>query len=162
MGQGKHANDSPLVAEFAQVAPGIYRSGRPDEVALTALASQLKLKTVINLENDDAAVTAEKTLASSLGLTFIEAPIDPWTEPSQDFVNSVLKILADPSRHPVLLHCQHGEDRTGMIVGLYRVTHNGWTAEQAYQEMSEYNFHPILQGLRHYWENATGMELPWF
>lgn len=34
----------------------------------------------------------------------------------------------------VLVHCAHGSDRTGLIMALYRLIYEGWTAEAAYAE----------------------------
>lgn len=33
-------------------------------------------------------------------------------------IANVLKIVADRRRHPILLHCSHGKDRTGLTVAL--------------------------------------------
>eukprot|EP00048_Salpingoeca_helianthica_P017398 m.237013 g.237013 ORF g.237013 m.237013 type:complete len:473 (+) comp20898_c0_seq1:47-1465(+) len=35
-----------------------------------------------------------------------------------DRVCKTLKLIANPSRHPVLIHCAHGKDRTGLIAAL--------------------------------------------
>ena len=41
---------------------------------------------------------------------------------------------------PVFVHCQIGRDRTGCAIGAYRIAKQGWTAEQAIQEMERYGF----------------------
>jgi hypothetical protein len=50
------------------------------------------------------------------------------------------------------VHCEHGQDRTGLIIGAYRVKVEHWTKEQAYQEMLRFGFHPLLRGLCWSWE----------
>jgi protein tyrosine/serine phosphatase len=30
----------------------------------------------------------------------------------------ILKVIACPARHPVLVHCSHGKDRTGLVCAL--------------------------------------------
>jgi protein tyrosine/serine phosphatase len=42
----------------------------------------------------------------------------------------------------VFLHCAHGSDRTGCMVGIWRVTRDGWDYPAAYQEMRKYYFGP--------------------
>jgi protein tyrosine/serine phosphatase len=33
------------------------------------------------------------------------------------------------------VHCWHGSDRTGCIIALYRILNQGWSKEQAIDEM---------------------------
>jgi hypothetical protein len=45
----------------------------------------------------------------------------------------------------VLVHCHHGADRTGTMCALYRIAIQGWTKEDAIQEMVQggYGFHEM-------------------
>jgi protein tyrosine/serine phosphatase len=49
---------------------------------------------------------------------------------------------------PLLIHCEGGADRTGVMVALYRMAFQGWTLDQAKQEMTRRRhfsiFHPRL------------------
>ena len=74
-----------------------------------------------------------------------------WHPETEDVVR-FLRIVSDPERAPVLVHCQHGADRTGAMSALYRIMVQGWSQEEALREMTEggYNFHEI-------WINL----LPW-
>jgi len=38
------------------------------------------------------------------------------------------------------VHCVGGRHRTGVMTAAYRMTHEGWTAEQAFAEMKQYRF----------------------
>jgi protein tyrosine/serine phosphatase len=40
-----------------------------------------------------------------------------------------------------MVHCQHGADRTGALVALYRVVVQGWTKERAVEEMNRGGYH---------------------
>jgi protein tyrosine/serine phosphatase len=40
-----------------------------------------------------------------------------------------------------MIHCQHGADRTGALVALYRVVVQGWTKEKAVLEMNQGGYH---------------------
>jgi protein tyrosine/serine phosphatase len=42
-----------------------------------------------------------------------QIPMEAW-RPEQEDVVRFLRIVTDPKRVPVLVHCQHGADRTGM------------------------------------------------
>lgn len=48
------------------------------------------------------------------------------------------------------VHCKHGQDRTGLVVALYRLNH-GWTKEDAEGEMLRLGFHKQLGGLWRFW-----------
>ena len=39
-------------------------------------------------------------------------------EHSKGAIADILRVVADPGNVPVLIHCAHGKDRTGMVVGL--------------------------------------------
>ena len=57
---------------------------------------------------------------------------------------AALKVMSDVEKNPqrkLYLHCTMGEDRTGMISGLYRIVFQGWSANEAYQkEMCMHGF----------------------
>ena len=50
---------------------------------------------------------------------------------------------------PVLVHCQHGADRTGTMCAVYRIAVDGWTKKEAIREMRDggFNFHEVWQNL---------------
>nr|HNI57084.1 protein-tyrosine-phosphatase [Elusimicrobiota bacterium] len=53
------------------------------------------------------------------------------------------------------VHCQHGSDRTGTMVAIYRIAVQGWSKESALDEMVNggYGFHPLWKNLRRYIRN---------
>ncbi|MBC7478239.1 MAG: tyrosine-protein phosphatase, partial [Pseudorhodobacter sp.] len=53
---------------------------------------------------------------------------------------------------PVLVHCHHGADRTGLIVALYRMVAQGWSRDAAAAELvaGGYGFHPIWANIPRY------------
>lgn len=69
----------------------------------------------------------------------------------------ILDLIAQAAeKGRVYVHCEKGADRTGLIIGLYRVR-NGWTKEAAGKEMSDPRFgHSKLQILLDYRFNQYG------
>jgi protein tyrosine/serine phosphatase len=69
--------------------------------------------------------------------------------PEHKEVVRFLQIVTNPKRTPVLVHCQHGADRTGTMITLYRIAVQGWTKEEALREMTEggFGFHEIWTNL---------------
>lgn len=147
------SNDLPALS---QVTPSFLRGGRPTALGIKKL-KEMGIKTIVNLENDDEAILEEQQWAKKAGIEFHSIPLSWFFSPSEEDVSLALNLINDPTKTPVFLHCQHGEDRTGLIVGLYRVYLQEWSPQQAYQEMLDFNFHPILLGLDNYFREKTNL-----
>ena len=63
-------------------------------------------------------------------------------------VERALAIINDPANQPVFVHCKHGADRTGTVVAIYRITHDGWSSEQALHEAKKYGLSWIQFGMK--------------
>jgi tyrosine-protein phosphatase SIW14 len=148
-----HAHQIP---NFRQVNDVIYRGGRPSAQDLQEL-KVMGVKTILNLENDRKPVAAEKNVAENLKFKFISVPTASFFKPKDQDVDHVLAVLADPANYPVFIHCTHGEDRTGLMMGLYRVEKEGWRADKAYAEMLDLGFHKALFALDDYFEDRSGL-----
>ena len=73
--------------------------------------------------------------------------------PKPERVALELKTLQDEKQWPVYVHCFHGQDRTGMVVGMFRVLHDHYAKKEAYAERRRNGFHPLLRGLFKMWKN---------
>jgi tyrosine-protein phosphatase SIW14 len=60
--------------------------------------------------------------------------------PSMDQADEFLRLVNDPANHPVYVHCKGGRHRTGAMTAIYRITQDGWSDKQAYQEMKQFDF----------------------
>jgi protein tyrosine/serine phosphatase len=135
-----------LVSSFHEVREGLYRGGHPDRCALEYL-KDLGVTTILSLqkpqgslvEGDTAAQTErERRDAAELGLAYVSAPMTSWaSKTTYDALwNEVAPWLEHASgRRGLFVHCLHGRDRTGLVMGLERVLMEGWTPHRAYQEM---------------------------
>lgn len=130
------------IPRFMQVSEGIYRGGRPTELAMQQLYA-LGVKTIINLEDDLAQVAIESDWAESRGMGFQSFPMNGFWAPSDEKVDAILAAISDPQNQPVFVHCYHGEDRTGLIMGLFRYQFENWTAKAAHAEMMSMGFHRL-------------------
>lgn len=88
-------------------------------------------------ENPEA-VAEEKAWFESRGLTWFNAPLnshEPKTPiEDRDIMEALRRMSTATKDHPIYIHCEHGADRTGMLVALYRVIYQGWSPEDAYRE----------------------------
>lgn len=146
------------VPRFLEVSEGIYRSGRPNKEGLEWLKEDYNLKTIVNLENKDFYVERERDWAEEMGIEYHSIPMSASENPKDRSVNKALALLADPENHPILVHCYHGQDRTGLIVGLHRVEEEGWETDDAYEEMKEIGFRTWLYKLDRYFKKRTGLD----
>lgn len=147
------------VYDFAEVTPEIYRGGikGADKADLQFLKDH-GVQTILNIRKvrfDQEA--KEHKLALEADFNYIHAAVTPFATflfpmPGEKKVDAVLADLVDPSiPKPIFLHCYTGEDRTGMIIALYRVLYQGWDVDTAYQkEMVAYKYRQHLVRLKQY------------
>jgi tyrosine-protein phosphatase SIW14 len=159
------ADATRLIRNFRIVAPGVYRGAIPSSPEAIDALRRLGIKSDIDLmlpdESDDAPIR-ERKMAEEAGIRFIPRPLASFRRAETLEINDILKQLTTPANLPVYFHCLHGEDRTGMIAGFYRVFVQNWNVNDAYAEMKNYNFHPILTGVNCSFREHTGLERPFF
>lgn len=145
------------IPNFIKVSDSLYRGGHPGPEGLEYL-SKIGVKTVINLEGDDDDIREENYYAPKFGMKAVSIPLSGFWAPSDQDVDLVLATIAKTQNQPVFIHCHFGNDRTGLMVGLYRVFYQGWTPERAYEEMLDSGFHRSLIFLKNYFEKRTGYD----
>ena len=116
-----------------RVNDGLYRGGQPTEAGLKRL-EQLRIKTVVNLRDDDERARVEGVSIVAAGLRYFNLPLSNFHKPNDQEVAQVLSIINAPENQPVFVHCKRGADRTGTIIAIYRIEHDGWTDHRAKQE----------------------------
>ena len=126
------------IENFGRVNENYYRGGQPSDRDYASLAV-LGVKTLINLTSDDAKAN-ERALVESAGMAYVQIPMTTHEQPTAEKVAEFLNIVNDPARQPVYVHCVGGRHRTGVMSAVYRMTHDGWTADQAFKEMKQYKF----------------------
>ena len=127
--------DGLPLARFDRVDPGLYRGSQPSAAALQELVARYQIRTVVKLNP-----TTESRDVVPPGVRLIYRPLSAVRVPSPETVHELLETI-DAAAKPVFVHCQHGEDRTGLVVALYRIRH-GAPVDQAYLDMMLHGFHP--------------------
>jgi tyrosine-protein phosphatase SIW14 len=136
----------------------IYRSGCLTADGFREAIQTLKIKTVINLMEeapDPDLVTShlnsrrvkESALCKELGVDlkflYVEIlPDDRYAKEQPATIKKYLEILDDPASYPVLLHCKAGLHRTGVLSAVYRMEYQGWTRQEAMNELKSHGFGP--------------------
>ncbi len=122
---------------FGKVNENYYRGSQPDAAGFGEL-KRIGIKTVIDLRGDSREEAPE--LARRAGLQYVNIPLSTKRPATDEQTAYFLKLVNDPANWPVYVHCKGGRHRTGEMTALYRITKDGWTADQAYQEMKKYDF----------------------
>jgi tyrosine-protein phosphatase SIW14 len=144
------------IDRLAKVEDGFYRGARPTNAAQMATLKKYQIKTIINISEDEPAQAVEATLAKQQGINVIYYPMNGWNTPKEEQTRDVQAMLNDPSLRPIYVHCKHGRERTGVMIGLYRVFTNGWTAHEAYAEMKQMGFRTYAWNFRKYFKRKSG------
>lgn len=133
------------VPRFAEVSPGIYRSGRLHEEA-APLLKDLGIKTVLNLDDEAPYAKREEEFLKLFGIYMVWIPWNGLDQPKDEVIEKSLTILNTPELRPVLIHCERGSERTGVTIGCWRIRQEQWTAARAYDEMKRYEFRSFWYG----------------
>jgi protein tyrosine/serine phosphatase len=134
---------------FHKVSDTLYRGAQPLGGGVKKLAS-LGIKTVINLRGEDDLSRQEKKDAEAEGLHYFSISMAGLSAPSDEQVARVMSIIDNPESQPVFIHCKRGSDRTGTIAAVYRIAHDGWTADRAIAEAKTYGMSWTEFGMRGY------------
>jgi len=142
--------DLPGVPNARKVSDGLYRGAQPNEAGFDSL-HQLGVRTVINLRGNDSNLDRFEQGQ----FTYHRIPMDGF-DPKTEQVVEFLRIAGDADAQPVFVHCQHGADRTGVLIAMHRVVIDGWTREQAIAEMTRggTQFHSLYGNLIDFVRNA--------
>jgi protein tyrosine/serine phosphatase len=142
--------DKPGLPNLHEVAPNVYRGAQPLPEGFGTL-KRLGVKTVINFRNFHSDNDDMKEGGVEGAFQYIEIPMNTW-DMTDARAATFLRIVEDEKNLPVFYHCQHGADRTGTMTAVYRIAHQGWTVDEALNEMQNggFGYHEIWTNLISY------------
>ncbi|HEU4432814.1 MAG TPA: hypothetical protein VFR51_05415, partial [Pyrinomonadaceae bacterium] len=122
----------PPIKNFGKVNDNYFRGSQPTQVQMAVLKG-MGVKTIVDLRKD--YVPGAREWAKELGLNYFNIPLLPGRAATKEQTEYFLSLVNDAANAPVYVHCKGGRHRTGALTGVYRISHDGWTAEQAFEEM---------------------------
>jgi protein tyrosine/serine phosphatase len=118
---GAYLGINQLAGNFHVVIPGeLYRSAQPSADDIAAYASKYKIRTILNLRNEKRTgwYRDEAIAAKNAGVTLIDFPISSDDELPVAQSAKLAQLMAGVEK-PLLIHCKHGANRTGLASAIY-------------------------------------------
>jgi tyrosine-protein phosphatase SIW14 len=134
---------------FHRVSERLYRGAQPAAGGIKKLAA-LGIKTIINLRGEDDNTRAEQKEAEAAGLHYYSIAMPGLSRPTAEQMTRVAALIDNEENGPVFIHCKRGSDRTGTVIAVYRITHEGWNDARAIDEARRYGMSWMEFGMRGY------------
>jgi uncharacterized protein (TIGR01244 family) len=141
---------SQNIPNFQKVNDRLYRGAQPTDQGFQDLA-QLGIKTVIDLRDiGEHSQADEQKIVTSLGMRYVSIPMHGLSTPENDKVAAVQALFNDANGGPVFVHCKRGADRTGMVIAVYRISHDGWDNKKALSEAKSNGMSIFERAIQHF------------
>lgn len=128
----------------------VFRSGQMRAGQLGRTIRSYGIKTVLNLRGvnpKEAWYRDERAATLAEGATQVDVPMasDQWM--ARDQMRVIVEIL-DTCKTPLLIHCEWGAERTGLVSAFQELLRPGGTLENARNQFSaKYLYLPMRDGL---------------
>lgn len=137
------------VSNFGKIDEHLYRGAQPRDNGMPEL-KKLGITTIVDLRGEDRSkINWEKKTAESLGIHFVNIPVNGWSAPTYAQISQFLGIFRQNPDERVFVHCRLGEDRTGVFVAAYRIAFDKFLSDEALHEMYFFGFngfwHPTMR-----------------
>ena len=133
--------ENGLPKNFYKVNMEIYRSAQPTEYNMEEL-EKIGIKTILNLR----MFHSDSNEAKNTNLKLYHLKMRAGKIKDKEII-AAMKIINE-SEKPILIHCMHGSDRTGIVIAMYRIIFNGYTKKEAIEELKnkKYGYHEKIYG----------------
>jgi protein tyrosine phosphatase (PTP) superfamily phosphohydrolase (DUF442 family) len=131
--------DVGVAHNFGAIEPGrIYRSGQMPAADLTRTLHDHRIKTVLNLRGVNPRqpwYRAEREATNAAGATQVDISLSSSEWMSREQLRTLLRVI-DSCDYPLLIHCQWGSERTGLVSAFVTLLRSGATLEDARAQLS--------------------------
>jgi protein tyrosine phosphatase (PTP) superfamily phosphohydrolase (DUF442 family) len=132
---------SERIRNFYRLDDRVYRSEQPDRKGFEELKA-IGIKNVLSLREFHSDDDGRET-----GLTLYRVRMEAGDVTIGQVVEA-LRIIRN-AEGPILIHCWHGSDRTGLVSAMYRIIFQGWPKEDAIDELMHggYGYHAMYKNI---------------
>jgi protein-tyrosine phosphatase family protein len=123
----------------------VYRAGQLSPSAMRMVRDKHHIKTVIDLGSYEPGARGERRnqqVADALGMTRFVFDLEGDATGNPNYYVQALRIMNDPARQPVLVHCGAGSERTGCVAILYNNEKHGTPLNEGLRGAREFRHDP--------------------
>ncbi|ATN36996.1 protein tyrosine phosphatase (plasmid) [Rhizobium sp. ACO-34A] len=124
---------------FHTVVEGqLYRSAQPSASQIADYVQRYGIKTIINLrgQNEQADwYNAEIAMAKQVGIRHVDFRMSARRIVTRESADNLITIMKNAPK-PILIHCQAGADRSGIVAAIYSKAIAGVAKETAEKQLS--------------------------
>jgi undecaprenyl-diphosphatase len=128
-----------IQGNFHAITPGqAYRSAQLDRDELAHYVKQYNIKSVLNLRGSNAGerwYEDELAACQELKVMHYDVELSAYREPTDTQVRQLLDIFNTAPR-PLLIHCNSGADRAGLVAAMWKVAVDKEPKAQAAKQLS--------------------------
>lgn len=132
---------------FHTVVPGqVYRSGQMSAGDFSHYIQAYGIKSILNLRGENPTTSWHQTeiaTAAKLNVAHYDRSLGSSTPLTLEQMDELVNLLRDAPK-PILIHCNGGADRSGLVSALYCYALAGETAEQADDQLTIWYGHVTL------------------
>lgn len=130
------------------VTPGVmYRSAQLSSERLDRTLKQFDIKSVINLRGSSETedwYSDELKIAAAQGAQHFDLAMDAKAPPDAQTIARMFELLKTAPK-PMLIHCNRGADRSGLVAAVYKHFIEGQSPDEAARQLSfRYGHFPWL------------------
>lgn len=130
----------PGVSDFGKVNDFLYRGAQPKNNGVEQLQA-FGIDTIVDLRAElHGLIANERQRAESLGIRFINLPGSGWATPKDEEIAQFFTLVLERPQRRIFIHCWLGGDRSGMFIAAYRIAFDGWSPQQAIEEMRAFHY----------------------
>lgn len=131
----------PGISNAGKISDSLFRGAQPHLSSLGEL-KKFGVTTIVDLRSESLHTRdLERVQAESLGIHFVSIPVGGFSTPTSAQLAHFFALFRQTPMEKIFVHCEHGEDRTGVFIASYRIAFEHWSPDQALSEMHAFGFH---------------------
>ncbi|MDP2755701.1 MAG: dual specificity protein phosphatase family protein [Nitrospirota bacterium] len=125
-----------------------YRSAQLDRDKLEYYIRRYNIRSILNLRGsnpDSDWYREELTVSAANRMKHYDIALSSTKEPAENDVKQLMEIFREAPR-PILMHCQSGADRSGLVAAIWKVIVDQESKPEAEKQLSVFYGHVPLGG----------------